>query len=331
MVQGDDIKIQLRLKKLDGFSAIAAAAVYILGDFLFVDDNGSISVMLDQGGQMIFDNYYPQSTGYLFDFGGQDVYYDIDDYGTSTYNIMLPTVDGEDHYIAIDTFNAGSEGDNPEAGADEEGTASMSIRIHGHGSVFSGTKGLCGDWDQATPGFYDRNGTVMAMPNPTGYKSFYDATAFGNEWRVGVGDNDSSILRESFLDPSEWSPSVCVEQPARRRILQDAKRKLDPCSKCDDLESSGAPQVQVDWCNYDLGALSCDFVSNAPMYDQSNPMFASLYKADCAGCGGGEIIHILQSMTDFFRLLQYFEDCCIVSPPTLFLIDTCFCFFNNSS
>ena len=124
MFQDDFFGMQLRLKKLNGFSAIAAAAFNIEGSILEVDDNGSISVMMEDGG---FDYYYPQSTGLLFTFVIVDVYYDIDDYGTSTYKIMLPPFDGEDHYIAIDTFNAGSEGDNPEAGADEEGTASMSI------------------------------------------------------------------------------------------------------------------------------------------------------------------------------------------------------------
>jgi len=285
--QGDDFGIHLRLKKLNGFSAIAAVAVNIGDDFLQVNDYGSMSAYVDDLGIQEQD-YYPQFTGYFFALGGQGLSYDIDDYGTSTYKIELPTEDGEDHYIAIDTFNAGSVADNADV-TDEKGTASMSVRIHGHGNVFSGSKGLCGDWDQTTPGFYDRNGVVMTIPNPTGYTSFYDATAFGNEWRVDDSNDPGVLIPNQFsnnLNPSEWGKNVCVEQGARRRILQDAKRKLDPCSKCDDLESSGAPQVQVDWCNYDAVALSCDFVSNAPMYDQSNPMFASLYKADCAGCGG---------------------------------------------
>lgn len=307
MIQGADFGIHLRLKKLNGFSAIAAVAVNIGDDFLQVNDYGSLSVQVPHVGLAVHD-YYPDLPEFSFPFGGLNLYYDIDDYGTSTYKIELPTEDGEDHYIAIDTFNAGSVADNPDV-TDEKETASMSVRIHGHGNVFSGSKGLCGDWDQTTPGFYDRNGVVMTIPNAPGYTSFYDATAFGNEWRVGVGDEDDPDLlisndQSNNLNPSEWGENVCVEQGARRRILQDAKRKLDQCSKCDDLESSGAPQVQVDWCNYDAVALSCDFVSNAPMYDQSNPMFASLYKADCAGCGGGEIIHILQSMTDFFNILK---------------------------
>ena len=302
-IGSNNLDIHLRLLKLNGYSAIESVGVQLGSDIFIVQLDGTYR----NGAWTSNLNSLPtlgppSSTGTFGTFGSQDLHYDTDEYGTSTYEIKLPTVDGEDHYIAIDTFNAGSEGENPEAGADEKRTASMSIRIHGHGSVFSGSKGLCGDWDQTTPGFYDRNGAVMAIPNPTGYTSFYQATAFGNEWRVN--SSDPVTLLSNTFSPSEWSSTECVPQGARRRILQDAKRKLNPCSTCDDLESSGAPQVQVDWCNYDLGALTCDFVSNAPMYDQSNPMFASFYKADCAGCGGGEIIHILQSMTDFFNILN---------------------------
>ena len=244
-----NLDIHLRLLKLNGYSAIESVGVQLGSDIFIVQLDGTYRNGAWTSDLNSLPTLVPASTGTIGTFGSQDLHYNTDTYGTSTYEIKLPTVDGEDHYIAIDTFNAGSEDNNPDITDEKRTSSSMSVRIHGHGSVFSGSKGLCGDWDETTPDLYDRNGMAMTIPNPTGYASFYDATAFGNEWRAGVDKKDPVLLIpnqfSNNLNPSEWDANVCVEQGARRRILQDAKRKLDPCSKCDDLESSGAPQVQM--------------------------------------------------------------------------------------
>ena len=274
-VSGQALGIILRLKALSGYSTIAAVGVRIGDDVLQVtDDKYKIGEFSSPDTFNVSWPTHPTNANLLL--GGQDlsVYRDQTN-GMITFKIELPTVDGEDHYIAINVYPYG-----------ELTPVSMSIRIHGHGSVFSGSNGLCGDWDETIPGYYAPNGTGIPLINSPFWFSWVDGTQFGNAWR--------SEFLEPYHTPkppsSEWSSTACVPQAARRRNLQDAKRNLEECQKCKDLDQSGAPPVQVERCEYDAKYLSCDYVSIAPQYDQSNSMFADIYPPSSAGGGGGKSI-----------------------------------------
>ena len=277
LVQGQGLDIILRLKALDGYSTISAVVVRIGSDLLQVtDEKYKIG---DYYNPDTFNGTWPfHPTNANLSLGGQGLSVSTDQTnGMITFKIELPTVGGEDHYIAINVYPWG-----------ELTPVSMSIRIHGHGSVFSGSKGLCGDWDETIPGYYAPNGIGIPLANHPFWFTFADGTQFGNAWRT---TNLEYIHTPEPQPPSRWSLTECLPQAVNRRNLQDTtKRNLEECQKCKDLAQSGAPAVQVERCEYDAKYLSCDYVSIAPQYDQSNSMFKDIYPPSSAGGGGGKSI-----------------------------------------
>ena len=278
-IGSNDLEIHLRLKKLNYYSAIESVGIKIGNDSLQIKDNGNYIL---NGGP----DTSPSTYGNIATLGGQTLSYSSNGWGATTYKVELPTVGTENHHIEIDIWGV-------------VGYMNMSVRIHGHEDVFSGSNGLCGAWSGAVNGFYDRDLVLMPLAPPIGYFSFFEATAYGNEWRVNQdpSDPDSQIL-QGTLPAASWDQDYCVPQVRRKLILREARRKLEQCTPCLELESAGASQVQIDWCNYDANAIDCDFVEDAPMYNQSNPVYSKLYSPECASCGGGEIIHHLR-MADF--------------------------------
>ena len=279
-IGSNDLEIHLRLKKLNLYSAIESVGIKIGNDSIQIKENGNY-ILNGPGPEK-----GPKHDGIFGTLGGQNLSYSASFHPPILlYKVELPTVGTEKHHIEIDIFGYNHH---------------MAVRIRGHEDVFSGSNGLCGAWSGAVNGFYDRKLQLMSLDPPNGFSSFYDATAYGKEWRVNSdtsNDPDSQILHGT-LPAGLWASDQCVPQARRRLILRKALRKLEQCTPCLDLESAGASQVQIDWCNYDANAIDCDFVENAPMYNQSNPVYSKLYSPECASCGGGEIIHHLR-MADF--------------------------------
>ena len=198
--QNDKIDIHLRLEKKSGYSAINAVGLNLeTGATVEIDETAAVIVnggtplspgfgMLNLGGG--YELYEYPSTG-----GNGNP-------GSGTYKVFLP-VDGYDSgtfFVSVDVFSYSQQicggGNCPkgEEDCDRETRKDianaernhdfnnpdlpggnntddcplynygyMSFRIQGHGSIFEGSKGICGDWNESDPsdpsvqGFNDRD------------------------------------------------------------------------------------------------------------------------------------------------------------------------------
>ena len=132
----------------------------------------------------------------------------------------------------------------------------MSFTIKAHGGLFAGSQGLCGEWDEAAPGFAGRDGNPLTLPTlyPNSYWPILDATEYGADWRV-VSPTDPIILpANSALTSTQWSGSSCVEmtQSIFRRHLQTVQ--FVDCPRCLLVDSL----IGTLNCLYDATALGCD-------------------------------------------------------------------------
>jgi len=165
---------------------------------------------------------------------------------------------------------------------EKESSSMMSFKIHAHGSLFEGSEGLCGNWDNDTllpPGMADRDGNEMSIPflYPNFYFA-YDATVHGDEWRVdSSGTTDSQVLdvvNGTPDDSNKWSKDECVAMNTdtqNRHLQQLGDRKCGTCERV-----SGV--VGTLNCYYDVQALSpmgdCDYgFETAAFYEPESTLF----------------------------------------------------------
>jgi len=180
LVKTSEIEIHLRLKKMDGWSAIDTFAIQIGSDIFEVNDAGAYYL---NGSPNTFTSSTIGSYPLTVQTSGS----------SATFKIALPDVNGESFFIAVETINIGGGGGggdddpsmsptavpttspSPAGGAgrelkserilSHENVVYMSFWIQGHGSIFEGSTGLYGDWDAVdNRGLNDRNDAAMNLP-----------------------------------------------------------------------------------------------------------------------------------------------------------------------
>lgn len=142
-----------------------------------------------------------------------------------------------------------------------EDLSTMSFTIRAHGSLFSGSQGLCGEWNNAAPGFADRSGIALSLPALYPPYPLFDGETYGRIWQVRMG-TDAPILSLDDIPPADrWGATQCVSKNSgiQERHLQAVQRNLQDVLNVDCPRCLGvASFIGTLNCLYDAAVLGCD-------------------------------------------------------------------------